>query len=153
MSLPEGLVWVLRAFGVLYVIGAVLVFRHLRIYALVDDATRRIELMSQEIDGEETPSPDEPDKGRNGWLAAGGVLTAIAGFAMVFALRIAVVLLVLAVIHQIAYFIRQRHREVSAKTPEEALEARPTQATRNGFYTCLALTVLAAWLGWNGALA
>ena len=39
------------------------------------------------------------------------------------------------------------------KEAEAALDARPTQATRNGFYTCLALLVLAAWLEWKGALA
>lgn len=152
MSLEDGLVWVLRAFGALYIFGSIMLFRHLRVYALVDDATKRIEMMTQDVDGEETPPPDHADKSRNGWLAAGGVLTAIAGLAMVFALRMSLVLLVLVVIHQIAYFIRQRHLEVTAKTPEAALDARPTQATRNGFYTCLALTVLAAWLEWKGAL-
>ncbi len=153
MNVEAALVWVLRGFGALYIVGAVLLFRHLRVYALVDDATKRLELMTREIEGEETPSLDAPDKGRNGWLAAGGVLTAIAGLAMVFALRISLVLLVMAVIHQIAYFMRQRHIELNAKTPEEAEDARPTQATRNGFFTCLALTVLAAWLEWQGALS
>jgi hypothetical protein len=152
MTLEQALVWVLRGFGALYIVGAIMLFRHLRVYALVDDATQRLEMMTREIEGEETPARDEVDKGRNGWLAAGGVLTAIAGLAMVFALRMSVVLLVLVVIHQIAYFIRQRHREVTAKSVEEALDARPTQATRNGFYTCLVLVVLAAWLGWRGAL-
>jgi Na+-transporting methylmalonyl-CoA/oxaloacetate decarboxylase gamma subunit len=152
MALEDILVWVLRAFGALYIFGAVMLFRHLRVYALVDDATQRIEMMTREFEGEETPPPDHADKSRNGWLAAGGVLTAIAGLAMVFALRISLVLLILVVIHQIAYFIRQRHVEMNAKTPEDALEARPTQATRNGFYTCLGLLVLAAYLEWKGAL-
>lgn len=152
MTLADALVWVLRGFGVLYVVGAVFLFRHLRVYALVDDATQRIEMMTREIEGEETPPPDHADKARNGWLAAGGVLTALAGVAMIFALRMSLVFLVLVVIHQIAYFIRQRHMEITAPTPEAALDARPTQATRNGFYTCLALTVLAAWLEWKGAL-
>lgn len=154
MTLEQALVWVLRGFGALYIVGAVLLFRHLRVYALVDDATKRIEMMTREIDGEENPEPaDAFDKERNGWLAAGGVLTAVAGIAMIFALQISLVILVLLVIQQLGYFIRQRMRELAAKSPEEAEDARPSTATRNGFYTCLALTVLAAWLGWKGALA
>lgn len=157
MSLPEGLTWVLRAFGALYIVGAVFLFRLLRFDSFLDKALREIEEMGDAVAreaGEPVPvrSRIPEDRGRNVWLAGGGVLTLAAGAAMLLASRFAVLLLTLLVMQQLLYFIRQRRRELRAATPEEALDARPTAQTRSGFYYSLVLTVLAAWLGWQGAL-
>lgn len=157
MSLPEGLAWVLRAFGALYVVGAVFLFRLLRFDSFLDKALREIEEVSDAVAREAgEPAPARPrvpeDRARNVWLAAGGALTLAAGVAMLLASRFAVPLLALLVVQQLFYFMRQRRRELRAATPEEALDARPTAQTRSGFYYSLVLTVLAAWLGWQGAL-
>lgn len=157
MSLPEGLVWVLRVFGVMYVVGAIFLFRMLRFDSFLDRATRQIQAMADDIARdagvEQRPRVDVPeDRGRVVWLAAGGVLTLASGVAMVLGSRWAVLLLVLLVLQQLLYFVRQRRRELAAATVEEALEARPTARTRSGFYYSLVLTVLAAWLAWQGVL-
>lgn len=158
MSLAEGLVWVLRAFGVLYVLGAVFLVRQLRMDAFLDRAISQIETMTDEIGADlerkaptrSTLPPDDP--GRRAWLMSGAVLLFIAGVAMAIGHRLAVPLMVLLIVQQLAYFMRQRRRELRAATPEEAADARPAQSTRNGLYWCLVLTVFAAWLGWQGAL-
>ncbi len=158
MPLAEGLVWVLRAFGVPYVLGAVFMVRQLRMDSFLDRAISQIETMTDAIAAdleEKAPTrsklpPDDP--GRRVWLMSGAVLLFIAGVAMAIGHRIAVPLMVLLVAQQLAYFTRQRRRELRATTPEKAADARPAQSTRNGLYWCLILTVFAAWLGWQGAL-
>ncbi|MBL8559653.1 MAG: hypothetical protein JNM47_13075 [Hyphomonadaceae bacterium] len=155
MPLAEGLAWVLRAFGALYIVGAIFLFRMLRFDSFLDKALREIEAANDSLAreaGEAAPVRAAEDRGRNVWLAAGGALTLAAGAAMLLASRFAVPLLALLVVQQLFYFMRQRRRELRAATPEEALDARPTAQTRSGFYYSLVLTVLAAWLGWQGAL-
>jgi len=158
MPLAEGLVWVLRVFGVMYVVGAVFIVRQLRMDAFLDRAIAQIETMTDEIAADlEQKAPTRSllpadDPGRRAWLMGGAALTFLAGVAMAIGHRVAVPLMALLVVQQLAYFIRQRRRELRAATPAEAAEARPTNATRNGLYWCLALTVLAAWLGGQGAL-
>lgn len=158
MSLAEGLVWLLRAFGVMYVVGAVFLVRQLRMDAFLDRAISQIETMTDEIAAdlmEKAPTrsklpPDDP--GRRAWLMSGAVLLFVAGVAMAIGHRVAAPLMVLLIVQQLAYFMRQRCRELRASTPEEAADARPAQSTRNGLYWCLILTVFAAWLGWQGVL-
>lgn len=141
---------VLRAFGILYVVGAGFTLWALRLDFFLDKALAQLELALAGGDGE-PPPPSDP--GRKWWLAAGGVLTFAAGATMALGLRLAVPALVLLMLHQIAYLLRQRRLELKASTPAAAEDARPTQATRNGFYSCVAQTILAAWLGWAGALS
>lgn len=158
MSLPEGLVWVLRVFGVMYVVGAVFMVRQLRMDAFLDRAIAQIETMTDQIAADleqKAPTrsalpPDDP--GRRAWLMSGAVLLFVVGVAMAIGHRIAVPLMALLVVQQLAYFIRQRRRELRAATPAEAADARPANTTRNGLYWCLILTVFAAWLGWQGVL-
>jgi hypothetical protein len=61
-------------------------------------------------------------------------------------------LLSLIIVHQLLYFVRQRRRELAAASPEQALEARPDNATINGFFAALVMAVMAAWLYHQGAL-
>lgn len=157
MTLAEGLVWVLRAFGVMYIVGAVFVVRQLRMDSVLDRALSEIETITDRMatDAGEPPpvrTAIPEDRGRRAWLLAGAVCLFVAGCAMALGHRLAVPLLVVLVVQQLAYFMRQRSLELAAKTLEEAEDARPAQATRNGLYWCLAITVLAAWLGWQGVL-
>ncbi len=147
LDLAEG---VLRVFGVLYVGGALFMLNSQRTDLFLDKALTQLEKMTAELEGKPPRAPE--DTGRTWWLIAGAVLTLAAGIAMALGLRLAVAMLALLLIQQIAYFARQRAREMAAATEEDALDARPNQATRNGFYSCCAHTILAGWLDWRGAL-
>ena len=153
LDLGEG---VLRVFGCFYVVGALVLANQLRMNLFLDKALDQLNRMSAELaaeSGEPSPAPTANDGGRTLWMIAGAVLTFAAGVTMALGLRVAVIALGLLVLHQLAYFVRQRRRELRAANAEEAEDARPTQATRNGFMGCLVLFVLAAWLERSGVLS
>ena len=153
LDLGEG---VLRLFGCLYAVAAVFLLNMLRTHVFMDRAIDTLDRITTELAAAagETPKPSAPnDGGRTWWMVAGGVLLLAAGAVMALGLRVSVIALGLLVLHQLAYFVRQRRRELAAATPEDALDARPTQATRNGFFFCLILFVLAAWLERSGVLS
>jgi Flp pilus assembly protein TadB len=153
LDLGEG---VLRLFGALYVVGAVFLLNQLRMNVFIDRALDTLDRMTAELaaDAGEPPKPSTPnDAGRTWWMVAGGVLLLVAGVTMLLGLRVSVIALGVLVLHQLAYFVRQRRLELAAATPEDALDARPTQATRNGFFFCLILFVIAAWLERSGVLS
>jgi MFS family permease len=146
-------VWVLRVFGALYLFGAFVLVRAIRMDALLDKALASLEGMNAELDGEEPAAkPIADDRGRRLWMYAGALLTALSGLAMVLAHSVAVWLLAALVLQQMGYFIRQRLRERAATSPQEAEDARPTRETQNAFVGSLGLLVLAGWLQANGAL-
>jgi hypothetical protein len=151
MTGPDIGVWILRGFGALWIFGALFGLRQLWFGSKIDQAIEKLEQMAREFG--ETPPPREPeDKGREAWMIAGLVLLFAAGVAMVLAHRLAVPLLATLIIQQLGYFIRQRRRELRAKTPEEAAEARPERTTVNGFITSLLMATLAAWLFYEDRL-
>lgn len=153
VDLGEG---VLRVFGAIYAVATVFLLRHLRTSAFMDKAVDEIERIAADLAreaGESAPPPAPADTGRTTWLAVGGVLLFAAGVTMAFGLRLSVVALGLLALHQLAYFVRQRRRELAAATPQEAEDERPTQATRNGFVFGLLFFVLAGWLESRGALS
>lgn len=153
LDLGEG---VLRGFGALYIVGAVFLLNQLRRHLFMDKAIDQLDRMAAEIAagaGEPAPPQSANDGGRTHWMIAGGVLLLAAGMTMVLGLRVSVLALGVLALHQLLYFVRQRRRELAAATPDEAQEARPTPATRNGFLTGLVLFVLAGWLERSGALS
>lgn len=156
MTLADILVWVLRGFGALYLVGGVMLMRTAWFWARLepdmDRLLQTIEEFSAENEGRAPKVEEESDRGRQWWIFAGAVLTALAGAAMLIGHRLAVVALAVVIAHQLVYFVRQRRRELRAKTPEAALEARPTPQTINGFFSALLMAVLAAWLYAQGAL-
>lgn len=146
IELGEG---VLRIFGVVHAVGAIVLLYQLRRWRPLEEGIAQLERMAQDAGA----GPRAPiDLGRTVWMASGGVLLFIAGVTMALGLRVSVIALGLLSAHQLLYFARQRKRELAATTPEDAEEARPTQATRNGFYGSLALLVTAALLERAGAL-
>lgn len=156
MILVDVLTWVLRGFGLLYLIGGIVGARQFWFWAQITPSMNKLIRMTEEFSAEtEGRAPNvvaEDDRGRPWWLFTGAVLLAVTGAAMVLAHWLSVVLLSLIIVHQLFYFVRQRRRELAATSPEQALDARPTRATINGFFAVLVLAVMAAWLYHEGAL-
>ena len=154
MSIETGLLWVLRLFGALYLVGGIMGARQAWFWARLEPDMQRVTKMLENWDGDNSryPDADEVDNGRNWWLFAGCVLTAMAGLAMLLGHAASVGLLAAVIVHQLFYFVRQRRRELAAKTPADAEEARPQRSTINGFFGALIMAVLAAWLFHEGAL-
>ena len=152
MTFADIAVWILRAFGVLWTVGALALLRQLYFNSKLDPMIEALDRMSAESGGEERAPPEPDDKGREHWMLAGALLTLAAGVAMIIAHRVAVAILAALIIQQVLYFIRQRRRELIARTPAQAEHERPTKETVNGFYTSLGMAALAAWLYGAGAL-
>lgn len=151
MIAAEILVWLLRLFGVLYLLGGLWGARLFWFWARLGPQLNQLSQMAEEAPDRDAP-PIEPDNARNWWLFAGALLMAAAGAAMSLAHALAVPLLAAVIVHQLLYFIRQRRRELAASSAVEAAEARPARATINGFFSGLVMAVLAAWLYSVGAL-
>jgi uncharacterized membrane protein YphA (DoxX/SURF4 family) len=146
---------VLRLFGVIYAVAAVFLLNQLRTHVFMDRAISELDRMSEELaaeSGAPAGASTPNDSGRTWWMVAGGVLLLAAGVAMALGLRVSVIALGALVVQQLAYFVRQRRRELAARSDEEAEDERPAQSTRNGFLFCLVLFVLAAWLERSGVL-
>lgn len=151
MSAADFLVWVLRAFGALYLIGGIWGARQAWFWARMGPDLNRLSAIADELT-ETKGKPIDPDIARNWWVFSGAVLLIFAGAAMLLAHASAVLLLSAIIVHQMLYFLRQRRRELAAPSPEDAEEARPQRATVNGFFSGLVMAVLAAWLYYEGAL-
>jgi hypothetical protein len=155
MTIPDIAVWILRGFGVLWVVGGIFALRQVWIGMQVGGMIETLDKMTDEFADPGAPPKRErepEDKGRDHWLMAGSVLLIICGAAMAVGHRVAVPLLLALIIQQMSYFVRQRRRELAAKTEEGAAEARPTRQTVNGFFTSLVMATLAAWLYYEGKL-
>ena len=151
MNPDQIVLWVLRGFGALWVVGAVFLLRQLWFNAKLDPMIATLEKMAEDMGAPPEKAKVDVDNGRERWMAVGGVLTLAAGVAMLLGHRLAVPLLAALIVQQILYFIRQRRRELRASPADAAME-RPTQQTVNGFYTSLLAALLAAWLYWRGQL-
>lgn len=156
--LLEILVWVLRGFGALYLVGGVIGARQAWFWARIEpdfDRVARI-LQSYDPNGDADSLNDEnivqEDRGRQWWILSGCILLILAGVAMICAHRLAVALLSVMVVHQLLYFARQRRRQLKAPNAATAEDARVEPSTLNGFYSALVVTIFAAWLYWQGAL-
>jgi hypothetical protein len=151
--------WVLRIFGVLYLIGGLFMARQMWFWARITPSMAKfgeaVRSFNAEFgeDAEAAEELAESDRNRPWWLFVGALITAAAGLAMMLAHWLAVPLLAAIIVHQLIYFVRQRRRELAAKTPDAAAEARVDNATVNGFFAALVMAVLAAWLYHAGALA
>lgn len=154
--LADVLVWVLRGFGVLYLVGGVLGARQAWIWARLEPDLDRVMRALQSFDATDdkslTDNLAEEDRGRQWWLLAGCVMLIPTGVAMLLAHSAAVPLLAFIIVQQLFYFARQRRRELRAPNQASAEDARVERSTINGFYSALAIAVMAAWLYGRGAL-
>lgn len=158
MTFADGLIWALRAFGALYLVGGLWMARQMWFWARITPDMDRLTRMLENFDAEmndraPAPAPTVPeDRGRPWWLFAGALITAAAGAAMLLAHALAVALLAAVIVHQLLYFVRQRRHELAAPNQQAAAEARPERSAVNGFFVALLLAVFAAWLYHEGAL-
>jgi hypothetical protein len=156
-TIADGLEWVLRAFGALYLVGGLWMIRTTWFWARLSPdmqlLSRALSDFNVEFGDQPAKSERREDLGRPWWLFAGACLTAASGAAMLLAHRAAVPLLALLIVHQLLYFIRQRRRELKARNAADAAEAQPSREAVNGFFSALLMGVLAAWLGAQGELA
>jgi len=144
VSLADSLAWVLRVMGVLYLVGGLWGARSAYLWARIEAGVGALETRPA--------SQSAFDPGRYWWVFAGALITAAAGAAMALAVRAALWLLALTVVHQLFYFLRQRRRERAAASRDIAADARPAPATIRGYFSSLVMLVLAAWLYAEGAL-
>jgi len=156
VSLIEILVWVLRGFGVLYLVGGLFGVRQawfmIRAEPAMDQVLDMLDALKAEEQDAPPPAKRETDGGRSWWLLSGAALVTLAGAAMAAAHGACVGLLAVLIAHQLLYFVRQRGREFKAPNAEIAAEARAQPATINAFFGALLVTVFAAWLFSRGAL-
>lgn len=158
MTLNDVLVVLLRVFGALYLVGGLVGVRQAWFWARIGPSMNKLGRALQQFSAEagaentEAQALAEDDSARHWWVFAGMVLVVAAGAAMLLAHAAAVALLAAIIVHQLLYFVRQRRRELRAKTLQAAAEARIERATINGFFAALVLAVLAAWLYREGAL-
>lgn len=161
MAGPDIALWTLRGIGVLWVLGAVVMIRKVWMMDRLDAMMAQLETAVRDHDPEPVdPAPDGQsqddretvDRGRNAWMIAGGVVLGAAGAAMAAGHRLAVPLLALLIVHQLAYFIRQRRRELSRRTQAGREDAQPAASTVRAFFFSLGVAVLAAYLYNQGRL-
>jgi hypothetical protein len=154
--LVETLTWVLRGFGLLYLIGGFVGARQAWFWARITPSMNKFMRVAEdfkaEVEGREPKPVTEEDRARPWWLFTGALLLMAAGAAMLIGHALSVPLLAAIIVYQLLYFVRQRRRELAATSPGEASEARPDSATINGFFAALPMAVVAAWLYHEGAL-
>lgn len=148
------LIWLLKIFGVLWVVGGAFVIRECWRERGLDRAIEKLDELSEELgvgtdDGEE----DIPfDPGRTNWLLVGGVLTLVSGLVLVFPFWWGVWVLSGLVLHQSLYAWRQFVLARAAKSPEAANEAAMTPSARNGAMIAVGVWILFSSLVWTGAV-
>jgi hypothetical protein len=126
--------------------------RQLWFNAQLDPMIAALEKAAEELGAPPEKAKIDVDNGRERWMALGAVLTLACGVAMIFGHRLAVPLLCVLILQQMAYFARQNRREQRAPDAAAALGERPSQQTVNAFYTSLFMAVVAALLYARGML-
>ena len=140
MTIELMLITILRLFGLLWIIGGIIVIKNARFSSLIDRAFLHIE---SGFDATDNPVID---LGRDHWLLVGGVLTFISGAALVAASFLVLVPLTFMVFHQGLYVIRQSQKVETASSEDEAAEAAISKSSRNGAITALAIWIIAMFL-------
>ncbi|MBU6371262.1 MAG: hypothetical protein KJS97_00925 [Alphaproteobacteria bacterium] len=142
MDVADGALWLLRAIGALWLVGGLFLIRQLLTFGPLERA----------LDQLSPDAAESADRGRDAWMLAGGVTTALAGALLLAGTRWALLGLCAVIVHQMAYFVRQRRRELAAKTEDGAEDARPARATINAFFFSLCVAVLTSWVVSQGAM-
>ena len=143
MTLADGALLTFRVVGALWLLGGAFLIRTLMTFGKIERDLERVLPDAAHV---------ADDRGRDRWMLAGGVFTALAGLCMLIGTRFAVVALAVLIIHQLAYFVRQRRRELAAVDMDDQAAARPANTTIRAFYFSLIMAVLGAWLLGQGAL-
>jgi len=135
--LETALEWLLRGFGVFWIVGSGFAFHKARETALIDHVLGAI-----------SGTPEDPLVRR--FLFVGSVLTLFSGMGLLLATAWALLPLALLVGSQLIYFELMRRKRAMARADEEQEEAQVSDATRQAFLLSVALTLaagVAVWLG------
>ena len=150
------LVWALRLFGVLWIVGGIFTIHQARTSAFLDRAIGTLEEAADRFaDGDDHDSlePDSTlDVARSYLLLTGGVLTLASGAAMVITRPWMLVPLTLLIVHQGLYALRQHRRVKRAQSEDEAEEAAMSPQARNGAVTAVVVWLVAMSLVSTGSL-
>ena len=137
------LVWILRAVGLLWLVGGALVAHNFWQTWQIGRMADTLEAVAKDLAAEDAPSEPEAteDNGRDLWIAAGGVLTFLAGCALLVASRFAVPACFALCLHQTLFVGRQLLNEGEPLSP----------ASRNAAVFAFGVTACAFYLAWSGA--
>jgi ABC-type nickel/cobalt efflux system permease component RcnA len=153
-AFSDGLLgWLVRGAGLLWLVGAFMLFRQIRAEMALDSMTASLEKLAGELESNRTAAwIDRDDAARRGWIAAQAVVLAATSVAMLMLHPFASWMTALLVLGQGAYFLWREHTARRAPTPEAASHARPSQATVNAGWVSLAVALLVWLAAWRGLL-
>ncbi|MDP3738081.1 MAG: hypothetical protein Q8R02_11870 [Hyphomonadaceae bacterium] len=148
--------WIVRAAGLFWLVGALMLFRQIRSEMVLDGMTASLQKATRDLAADlGQPPPTQPtatdkwidrdDRARRGWIAGQAVVLAATALAMLMLHPFASWMAALLVIGQGAYFFWREHTSRHAPTPEAAVHAKPSQATVNAGWVSLAVALL-VWL-------
>lgn len=174
--------WIIRIAGLMWLFGAVMLFRQIRMEMALDNMTKRIETMTREfeadgatddvVDDDGFLDMDRPveraprtagqqaadrwmerdDAARRGWIAGQAVVLGATALAMMLLHPFAAWMVALLVLGQGAYFIWREHTARHAPDAECADHARPSRSTINAGWFSLILGCLIWAAAFRGLL-
>lgn len=143
-------IWLLKTFGVLWVLGGAFVIRQSWVEIFLDRAIDKVETLSKALGADGPDVPNDP--GRAYWLLVGGILTVLSGIGLIVTHRYVLIPLSLLVVQQGLYAWRQWRMAERADSEEAAEDARMTPQARNGAIIAVGVWVVVLSLAWTGAI-
>lgn len=129
--------WMLRGWGIFWIVGSGIAFQQARTAALMDRVLGGI-----------TGTAEDPLVTR--FLHVGSVLTMLSGVGLALATAWVLLPLGLLVLSQLIYFGLKRRKLALARSEEEREEARIQPSTRNAFWLSLLILCVTGWAVWLG---
>ncbi len=173
-AFSDGLLgWIIRIAGLMWLFGAFMLFRQIRMEMALDSMTSRLETMSHEFEargitddiaepGEDAVRTtdeqavdrwmDRDDAARRGWIAGQAVVLSATALAMMLLHPFAAWMVALLVLGQGAYFIWREHVSRNAPNADCAEHARPSRSTVNAGWFSLVLGCLVWAAAFRGVL-
>lgn len=158
--------WIIRIAGLFWLLGAVMLFRQIRMEMALDRMTTRVSEMSGDLPAETGDADEQPrshgntaaetaieawiardDAARRGWIAGQAVVLTATSLAMILLLHLAAWLVALLVLGQGVYFFWREHTSRRAPSPEAAAHAKPSVSTVNAGW----FSFVIACLVWSAA--
>ena len=158
--------WIIRGAGLLWLIGAIALFRQIRAEMVLDRITAELEKAASTLGADAPPDRRQKsqaelaedkwigrdDAARRGWIAAQAVVLAATALAMLMLHPFASWMVALLVVGQGVYFFWREHTARHAPSPTAAEHARPTQSTVNAGWISLAIAILIWAAAFRGLL-
>lgn len=168
--------WIIRITGLLWLVGAVMLFRQIRMEMALDRMTTRVEEIARELQAaEETAEPTEHDErplrdaarpaeeavarwidrdnaARRGWIAGQAVVLGATAATMIALSKLAAWMVALLVAGHGVYFFWREFTARRAPGPEAAAHARPTKSTVNAGWVALVIAMLVWSAAFRGLL-